>query len=107
MPDPRVPRCRPHQGGEVLQPPHRLRLPLRAAECGVHQPTAGQAQGQARDNYEVTTKDIYVWVSGENGGLFVRRVFSMKMVLGVVADPMYLDPELTVVITNKYREPSV
>jgi hypothetical protein len=49
VPDPRVPRCGPHQGGEVLQPPHRLRLPLRPAECGVHQPTSGQAQGQDPD----------------------------------------------------------
>jgi hypothetical protein len=32
------------------------------------------------------------------------RVFWMKMVLGVVADPRYLDHDLTLVITNKYRE---
>ncbi len=31
----------------------------------------------------------------------------MKMVLGVGADPRYLDPDLALVITNKYREPNI
>ncbi len=29
------------------------------------------------------------------------------MVIGVVADPRYLGPDLTLVITNKYREPNI